>query len=93
MNACIRCSSACDGPMCLSCINSINDRATDDRRLGRLTWGLKVMRLYGKVPIGAHHDEFLAGPENGKTSEEGRRVLEELGWIWSDNEECYKLFL
>jgi hypothetical protein len=93
MNACIKCSSACDSPICSACVDSINDDVVEDRRLGRLIWGLKVMRLYGRVPIVVRHDEFLAGPEGGKTGEGGRRVLKELGWIWSDNEECYTLWL
>lgn len=77
----------------MRCLDHIGDRPSVDAKLSRLIWGLKVMRACGRVPISISDYGLLAGPDGAEVDEAGRQVLERLGWIWDDDQECYKILL
>ena len=56
--------------------------------------GLQIIEKYGSQEIDAQHDVIYAGPDKGekKILSEDAAKLEELGWFFDEEFDCYAIF-
>lgn len=56
--------------------------------------GLDIMQKHGlEVEVDAQHDVLYAGPGiDGELTDEDKKKLEELGWHWDEEFDCWSIF-
>lgn len=55
--------------------------------------GLTILMKHGAVNVDAQHDELFAGPGiDGELSEDEKKRLEELGWHFDEEFDCWAKF-
>lgn len=56
--------------------------------------GLSIMQKHGlSVEVDAQHDVLYAGPGiDGELTDEEQKKLEELGWHWDEEFDCWAIF-
>jgi len=59
--------------------------------LTRVAEALTILARCGVGEISARHDELLAGT-TGEVGDADRRALNDLGWSWDSDEDCWRRF-
>ena len=59
-------------------------------KIEKILYGLNIFKQHNQHDISAEHDEIYAG---GKVPEAETKTLEEMGWMWNDEYECWSIFV
>lgn len=59
-------------------------------KLEKVLHGLEIFRRYEQLDISSYNDCIFAG---GEVSDDDKKLLLNLGWIWHDEFECWMIFV